>query len=398
MTETLSTGLSEDELLVQLLTLPPFPNMATVEVATRCGIRALTGFSALDPEERADGDAWPMSTADSDILFCLRVLATCASMIRFQDEQILRRILGGGFFARQAVNGALASHSMVVRACCDIAIVVAGLFDEASVSKASKDRFLSAIDKCNAADPIGNSAYVVETDDHSGSAGPEMTLLKEPLYSAWVDREEITDQDEINARISAFEGHETLNGLHRRGKAFEYWTSWYEGFFVGKPLDWELQRQVILIDDTIWDSGCYAVAEEIGRIRAKLDLEKRIKELEAELRRAVVNRHGIGGNMPPEQFDNAQIAQELLIVWQPLKDLKKQIAKDDLDPAGLQKIIEALLVALKKGILWCLKKGDLVVDTAIKWAIPAGGTGYLALNPEKLEAVIESAKKLLGVL
>ncbi len=55
-------------------------------------------------------------------------------------------------------------------------------------------------------------------------------------------------------------------------------------------------------------------------------------------------------------------------------------------------------MALKTGFAWCLKKANLIVDTAIKWAIPAGGTGYLALQPENLEAVIEVAKRLLGFL
>jgi ABC-type nitrate/sulfonate/bicarbonate transport system substrate-binding protein len=102
--------------------------------------------------------------------------------------------------------------------------------------------------------------------------------------------------------------------------------------------------------------------------------------------------------MPPEPVEDAPTALELVIVWQPLEDIKNEISNDDPDPTRLQKTIEALVMALKKGYAWCLKKGDLIVDTAIKWAIPAGGTTYFALNPEKLEAVIQTAKKLLGVL
>lgn len=178
---------------------------------------------------------------------------------------------------------------------------------------------------------------------------------------------------------------------------WSFWREWYQGILDGKPLDWGLQRRVTLIDDAIWEAGPEAVAEEIGRIRAKFDLEKRIDELEAELRRTIVNRYGIGGNMPPEVLDDAPVALELVIVLQPLEDLKDEITKDDPDPKRLQTIIEALVTALKTGFAWCLKKGDLIVDTGIKWAIPAGGTGYFALNPEKLEAVIEAAKKLLVV-
>lgn len=43
-------------------------------------------------------------------------------------------------------------------------------------------------------------------------------------------------------------------------------------------MDWELQRQVALIADAIWEAGLEAVAEEIEKIRAKLVLEKRIDD------------------------------------------------------------------------------------------------------------------------
>ncbi|WP_247676961.1 hypothetical protein [Leisingera sp. HS039] len=47
-----------------------------------------------------------------------------------------------------------------------------------------------------------------------------------------------------------------------------FWRDWYQGILDGKPLDWELQRRVALIDDAIWDAGPEAVAAEIERIKA----------------------------------------------------------------------------------------------------------------------------------
>jgi hypothetical protein len=185
--------------------------------------------------------------------------------------------------------------------------------------------------------------------------------------------------------------------LTNDSRDWSFWYEWYQGFITGKPLDWELQRRVAMIDNATWEAGPEVVAEEIKKIRAKYYLETRIEELEAELRNANIDRHGIGGNMPPEILDDASIRQELIIVWQPLEELKKEIISEDHDTTRLRKIIDALVTALKQGFAWCLKKGDLIVDTAIKWAIPAGGTGYLTLNPDKLEAVIEAAKRLLSV-
>jgi len=182
------------------------------------------------------------------------------------------------------------------------------------------------------------------------------------------------------------------------GKNGSFWREWYQGLLAGEPLDWRLQRRVARIDDAIWQAGIKAVATEIEKIRAIFDLENRIGELENDLHCATSDRHGIGGNNPPEMLDNTHIAKELLIVWQPLRDLSHEIAESNPDPTRLEIIIGKLGSALERGFAWCLKKGDLIVDTAIKWAVPTGGTGYVALHPETLEAVIEAAKRLLGVL
>ncbi len=216
-------------------------------------------------------------------------------------------------------------------------------------------------------------------------------------FVAWIDAEEDSHR---TVRHIARGRQNGLGLLQYFGteKRWSFWRSWCQSFLDGAPLDINLQRQVAMIKNRIWQAGPDAVAEEIEKILAKQNLEDRIKELEAELMRATVNRHGIGGNLPPTPLEDAPIAKELVIIWQPLEDIKGEIASDDPDPIVLQKGIELLVAALKKGFSWCLAKGDLIVETAIKWAIPAGGTGYFALNPEKLEAVIEAVKKLLVVL
>ncbi|MBY6066861.1 hypothetical protein KUW17_08920 [Leisingera aquaemixtae] len=57
-----------------------------------------------------------------------------------------------------------------------------------------------------------------------------------------------------------------------------YWHEWYQGFLDGKPLDWELQRRVALIEDAIWNAGPEAVAAEIERIRAEFNAPPSGKE------------------------------------------------------------------------------------------------------------------------
>lgn len=47
---------------------------------------------------------------------------------------------------------------------------------------------------------------------------------------------------------------------------WSYWQRWYEGMLNGEPLPWDLQRDIALIDNEIWEAGPDAIAEEIARI------------------------------------------------------------------------------------------------------------------------------------
>ncbi len=184
-----------------------------------------------------------------------------------------------------------------------------------------------------------------------------------------------------------------LHGLEHGSNFGPFWCDWYRSFLDGEPLDWELQRRVAEIDFETWRSPPEVLNNEIAIVRTHFDLEKRIDDLEDHLWANADRRHGLGGNNPPEPIGDYFGAQAFEIISNPVRELKDEIAKDNPEPARLERIIESLVDALKIGLAWCLKKADLMVDSAIKWAIPFAG-GYLTLNPEKLEAVIEYAKQL----
>ena len=61
---------------------------------------------------------------------------------------------------------------------------------------------------------------------------------------------------------------------YRDGDTYAFWRLWHGAFVEGRPLNWDLQRRVALIDDAIWDAGPEAVAHEIERIKAALLSEK----------------------------------------------------------------------------------------------------------------------------
>jgi hypothetical protein len=49
---------------------------------------------------------------------------------------------------------------------------------------------------------------------------------------------------------------------------WSFWLRWWDAAVAGKPLDWQLQRDIALIPDDIWQSGPGPVAEAIAKIEA----------------------------------------------------------------------------------------------------------------------------------
>ncbi|WP_297340876.1 hypothetical protein [Pseudophaeobacter sp.] len=60
---------------------------------------------------------------------------------------------------------------------------------------------------------------------------------------------------------------ETFAALHDPTGIWTFWREWYRGMLTGAPMDWDLQLQVALIKDEIWEAGPEDVAKEIERIR-----------------------------------------------------------------------------------------------------------------------------------
>lgn len=58
-----------------------------------------------------------------------------------------------------------------------------------------------------------------------------------------------------------------------------FWREWYQGFLDGKPLDWELQKEIALIPDADWDKGPEHISGLIEEIQAKF-LAKKLPQAE----------------------------------------------------------------------------------------------------------------------
>lgn len=186
----------------------------------------------------------------------------------------------------------------------------------------------------------------------------------------------------------------------RHSEHWGFWQQWYQGFLSGKPLDWELQRRVALISEATWAAGPEVVANEIGSICAKFDLEKKVEVLERERNalKAEMDRHRSGGNNPPESmYIEAQVVKQTTIIWATVDALKAEIQKEYPNKSVLLQSIATLARSLAAILAWCGRKGDLSVDQIIKWGVPLGGAAILA-NPKLVSDVIDAIKAWLTFL
>lgn len=167
---------------------------------------------------------------------------------------------------------------------------------------------------------------------------------------------------------------------------------------AGDPLPWDLQEQIALIPDKVWEAGPEAVAEEIARIEAEFDLRQRIAELEVDQALIKEKRLGMGGNNPPIEIDDRETVEQVIVLWESIKGLKEEVDADEPDTERVAGLIDRIAAALRFIIAWCGRKADLMIDTTIKWGVPAAGGGYFFLNPAKAESVLKAAQAWLPFL
>ncbi|MBL3559686.1 hypothetical protein [Rhodovulum sulfidophilum] len=163
---------------------------------------------------------------------------------------------------------------------------------------------------------------------------------------------------------------------------------------AGRPVDWDFLRQVVLLPNKDWEAG----PERIEELRARIELQRRVEELEQQLATVTRDRTGIGGNNPPEPIETeADLRREFLIVWQPLEDLRSETEQAVPDKGRIRSAISALSGVLAEIGKWTGGKLDRAVDKAIDWGVPAV-LGYLALHEAKIRQVIDAAEVWLKTL
>lgn len=182
-------------------------------------------------------------------------------------------------------------------------------------------------------------------------------------------------------------GRQTFLGRKsiERATSWSFWREWYQGFLDGKPMDWELQLRVAMIADADWEQGPEHIARVIEAIRARFELEKRLEALEAErLLWEAQGRHGLGGNNPPEQIEEA-VVQEFIL--EPIESLKAETQEATPDRSRVQTAVAKLTAILVACGKWTGGKLDMAVDECVKSIGKFAGPallGWISLNSDRL--------------
>ncbi len=186
------------------------------------------------------------------------------------------------------------------------------------------------------------------------------------------------------------------------GPDWAFWREWYQGFLDGKPLHWELQRRVALIEDAIWEAGPEAVAAEIERIRSAYDVETRAAALEESASKSAKSIRGMGDNNPPGPICEALEESDVVtIIWDAARELKEQAQSEKPAKQKVAKAIKALIAGLKTCGLWAASKVDKGLDAAVVAGGAAGGAAgvaWITQNGEKIQKLVEVAQNWLNFL
>jgi hypothetical protein len=195
------------------------------------------------------------------------VVAPRRNSFSIENEQLLafRSLLNSGVVAALGNN-------KLVEACYSASSAInqrLGLFPSAAAAVALTKTALAAADPASAFDTPVSAA--VEALEGFGNADVEEFwsevrfdallidsgggALLRPLWSS-------TPPEWFGSQNSIAQS----SWKTREPEIWSFWLRWWDGVLSGNQLDWDLQKEVALIPDAIWQQGPAAVAQEIAAI------------------------------------------------------------------------------------------------------------------------------------
>ncbi|MCF6305937.1 MAG: hypothetical protein L3J33_11265 [Rhodobacteraceae bacterium] len=185
---------------------------------------------------------------------------------------------------------------------------------------------------------------------------------------------------------------------------WSFWIKWYEAVLLGEPFDAEMLEEIALIFPHHWEQSPAHINELIAKIEKEFELKAKIAELEGKLLQISSSGRGIGDNQGPPMADEP-VAKEIMIIWEPLQELKQEIEEKHPNRERLLKIAKKIGELAALILKWTAQKIDLAANTAVKVGTSAAvGLLVIRLTTEAkpvasmLTTISDLAVKLAGYL
>lgn len=192
----------------------------------------------------------------------------------------------------------------------------------------------------------------------------------------------------------------------------EFWSDWYQRALDGRLQDWELLRNVALIDEELWSGSGAELDEEINRLfecSRLLDETRSLKEqLAAIMRKDEAGTAVIDVDFAPVGFGHnsglgylKDITPAASHILDSLKDAEAELLLKTPSPAKLRRIGQAIKKAGQSVANYCAQLGHKFLDSIAseagksvgKWVGP-GLFLYLAENSERIRKLGEAIANL----
>ncbi len=218
------------------------PPEVGIAVAARASVRVLPDVM---------GDFAPKADTDKGLrmrlaVFRANLVSAARAMCPADQVQQAEQLQNAARAARQSINAADAA--------ADFAFAIAGQAADADVIVNLRSTVTFAATYSVVLAIVHSASFAVAETDAARARDDLPTVFDAAL---WPDESEVP---ELAQKWASF------RDTYEQDPVWGFWVKWYAAMWHGTPLDWALQTQIALIDDTIWEQGPEAVADKIREI------------------------------------------------------------------------------------------------------------------------------------
>lgn len=193
-----------------------------------------------------------------------------------------------------------------------------------------------------------------------------------------------------------------------REPVHHFWINWYQRTVTGAPQNWDMLRDVALIDNATWEQDGGALDRAIQRIVERHRLLEDVRRLKAELAKArsadaTSPIHHRDHNQPPELVPSqpVEIAIAAQAIAAGLDEAEEELQQPQPSPARLKHIGFELRKAVMSVLAYCAGLGDEALRDAAKevgasvgkWLGP-GAVGYLIARTQTFQELADALIRL----